>query len=182
MASYRNKLPAASGGSQPSFQRGVYVWSARTTAAVIPISVVPASNSFITQISASFATGDSTSSTTFTAALKSSGVEIELSRESASVVNVIISWEVCTDPAASVQRGVQLFTTEREFNITVPLIANLNKASARIVGVPQSFEASTTMQIAPTAVRCELSSSSIKLSRDATNYRTRVAWEVVTYV
>lgn len=182
MASYRNKLPAASGGSQPSFQRGVYVWSARTTAAVIPISVVPASNSFITQIRASFAYGYFANATTFTASLKSSGDGIELSRASASGGNVIISWEVCTDPAASVQRGVQAFTTEQEFNITVSPIANLNKASARIVGVPQSYAASTDIPIAPLAVRCELSTTNIKLRRDATGSPTQVSWEVVTYV
>ena len=181
MASYRDKLPAAGGGSQPSFQRGVYTWSAGTTA-VIPISVVPASNSFITQIRASFANGYFTNATTFTASLKSTGDGIELSRASASGGNVSISWEVCTDPAASVQRGVQSFTTQQEFNITVPPIANLNKASARIVGIPQSYAAKTDVQIALLAVRCELSQTNIKLRRDATDSSTQVAWEVVTYV
>lgn len=180
MASYRNKLPAASGGSQPSFQRGVYVWSAGTTV-VIPISVVPASNSFITQMRASFVSGYFTNATTFTAAMKSTGDGIELFR-SDSTANISISWEVCTDPSASVQRGVQSFTTQQESNITIPAIMNLSKASARVVGLAQSFAKSTNIQIEQLAVRCELSTANIKLRRDAANAPAQVSWEIVTYV
>lgn len=182
MASYRNKLPAASGGSQPSFQRGVYKLSAGTTTAVIPIIAVSAGNSFITQMRASFTDGANANATTFTASIKSTGDGIDLSRGSGVGDAINISWEVCTDPAASVQRGVQAFTTQQEFNITIPAIANLGKASARIVGLARSYEASTAVRLGATAVRCELAVNSIKLRRDATNEQTQVSWEVVTYV
>lgn len=183
MASYRNKLPAAGGGSQPSFQRGVYAWSAGTTA-VIPISVVPASNSFITQIRASFIDGTAANATTFTASLKSTGDGIALSRVAETGARTLnISWEVCTDPTVSVQRGVQAFTTtQQEFNITIPEIANLSRASARIVGLASSYEAVAEVQLGFTAVRCELAANSIKLRRDVTSRQTKVSWEVVTYV
>lgn len=182
MASYRNNLPAASGGSQPSFQRGVYAWVSGTNA-VIPIDAVSAGNSFITQMRASSLDGANANATTFTASLKSTGDGVDISRGSGSGSGTVnISWEVCTDPAASVQRGVQAFTTQQEFNITIPAIANLGKASARIVGLARSYEASSTVRLGATAVRCELAANSIKLRRDATNEATQVSWEVVTYV
>ena len=180
MASYRNKLPAASGGSRPSFQRGIYVWSAGTTA-VIPIIAVSAGNSFITHMRASFIDGTAASSTTFTASLKSTGDGIDLSRGAGTDV-INISWEVCTDPTVSVQRGVQAFTTENVFDITIPEIANLSMASARIVGLARSYSVGATVRLGAMSVRCALSPTNIRLRRDATNEPTQVSWEVVTYV
>ena len=183
MASYRDKLPASGGGQAPSFQRGVYNWDTSTTTSVtIPITQVDTSKSFITHLGVSTGAAGNWDEVTTTAKLNNAGNGIEITRAGSVPTTLYISWEVCTDQSVSVQRGVQVFLSKQEFTITIPTISDLSKASARLVGLPQSYSSGTSETPWGLMVRCELSAGSIKLRRDATNIATQVSWEVIRYV
>ena len=183
MASYRDKLPASGGGQAPSFQRGVYEWATSTTTSVtIPITQVDTSKSFITHLGVSTGAAGNWDEVTTTAKLNNAGNGIEITRAGSVSRTLYISWEVCTDQSVSVQRGVQVFSNQQEFTITIPTISDLSKASARLIGSPQSYSTSTNATPWGLMVRCELSASSIKLGRYASNVYAQVSWEVIRYV
>lgn len=183
MASYRDKLPATGVGSSPTFQRGVYTWSTSTnTTVTIPITTVDPSHSFVTHLRASTGAAGQWDEVTFTGKLNATGTGIEIVRSGTVARNLTISWEVCTDAAATVQRGVRVFTSENNVDITITTLSDLTKASARLVGVPQSYTTSTTATPWTMMVRCELQASLIRLSRSATSTPVQVSWEVVSYV
>lgn len=184
MASYRDKLPASGGGQAPSFQRGVYNWVTSTaTSVTIPITKVDTSKSFITHLGVATGAIGSWDEVTTTAKLNAAGNGIEITRAGSASRTLYISWEVCTDQSVSVQRGVQVFSSsEQTFTITIPTISDLSKASARFVGLPQSYSTSTSATPWGLMVQCELSAGSIKLRRDSSNVPTKVSWEVILYV
>ena len=183
MASYRDKLPASGGGQAPSFQRGVYNWATSTaTSVTIPITQVDSSKSFITHLGVSTGVNGQWDEVTTTAKLNNAGDGIEITRAGSVSRTLYISWEVCTDQSVSVQRGVNVFVSEQEFTITIPTISDLSKASARLVGLPQSYTTSTSASPWGLMVRCELSAGSIKLGRYASNVYAQVSWEVIRYV
>ena len=183
MASYRDKLPASGGGQAPSFQRGVYNWETSTaTSVTIPITKVDPSKSFITHLGVSTANPVNWDAVTTTAKLNAAGDGIEITRAGSVSTRLDISWEVCTDQSVSVQRGIQMFSSNSEFTITIPTISDLSKASARFVGLPQVSNENTNSTPGAMMVRCELSANSIKLQRDADNIPIQVSWEVIRYV
>ena len=181
MASYRDRLPASGGGASPSFQRGTFTWATSIfTTVTIPITQVNPANSFITQLRGSTGASGQWDEVTFTGKLNSAGNGIEIVRSGTAARSIVISWEVGTNPSVNVQRGV-LDIYSGEANVTIPTIADLTKASAVLIGTPQVYASSTSATPWPSMVRCELTTSSLKLRRDATSYPTQVSWEVITY-
>ena len=183
MASYRDRLPASGGGASPSFQRGTFTWATSIfTTVTIPITQVNPAHSFITQLRGSTGASGQWDEVTFTGKLNATGDGIEIVRSSTTAVSVIISWEVGTNPAVNVQRGVRVFSTQGEFNVTIPAISDLTKASAVLIGTPQVHANGTSATPWPSMVRCELTTSNLKLIRYATSYPVQVSWEILTYV
>lgn len=183
MASYRDRLPASGGGASPSFQRGTFTWATSTfTTVTIPITKVDPAHSFITQLRGSMGASGQWDEVTFTGKLNAAGDGIEIVRSGTTAVSVIISWEVGTNPAVNVQRGVRVFSSDVEVNVTIPTISDLTKASAVLIGNPQVYVTGTTATPWPAMIRCELTASNLKLQRYATSYPAQVSWEILTYV
>lgn len=182
MASYKSNLPTAgTGGGSPTFQRGTFTWVATTTTTVtIPITQVAPANSFITQLRGSTASGALWADITFIGRLNAAGDGIEIFRVGGGQVTAVISWEVGTNPAVSVQRGSRTLSL-KESDITIPTISDLTKASAVIIGTPGASASSATATLTSSMVRCELTASNLKLIRDASVYAVQVSWEVITY-
>ena len=184
MASYKSNLPTAgTGGGSPTFQRGTFTWVTSTaTTVTIPITQVSPARSFITQLRGSTASGALWIDITFIGRLNAAGDGIEIFRSGGGQVSAVISWEVGTNPAVSVQRGTRTFSTIKESNTTIPTISDLTKASAVIVGTLGVNASSTTATPTSSMVRCELTASNLKLIRDASEYPVQVSWEILTYV
>ena len=182
MASYRDSLPASGSGASPSFQRGTFTWATSTSTTVtIPITKVNPANSFITQLRGITGASGQWDEVTFTGKLNAAGDGIEIVRSGTTAVSVVISWEVGTNPAVNVQRGVQMFSHQGEFNVTIPTISDLTKASAVLIGNVEVYITGPSAVPWPAMVSCELTASNLRLRRGATNYPVQVSWEVITY-
>ena len=182
MASYRNRLPASGGGASPSFQRGTFTWvTSSSTTVTIPITKVNPANSFITQLRGSAGPEGQWDEVTFTGKLNAAGNGIEIVRYGTAARSIIISWEVGTNPAVNVQRGVR-YLPSGEVDVTITTIADLTKASAILIGNVQVYVTSTSSTPWPAMVSCELTASKLKLIRYATSYPVQVSWEILTYV
>ena len=182
MASYRDKLPASGGGQAPSFQRGVYNWDTSTaTSVTIPITQVDSSKSFITQLRGSTGPSGQWDEVTFTGKLNAAGNGIEIVRSGTNATSIAISWEVGTNPAVNVQRGVQALYSGA-VDVTIPTIADLTKASAILIGNVEVYVTDTSLTPWPAMVSCALTASKLKLIRYATSYHVQVSWEILTYV
>lgn len=184
MASYRSNLPVVGvGGSTPTFQRGTFTWATSIfTTVTIPIAQVDPTHSFITQLRGSAGASGQWNAVTFTGKLNAAGDGIEIVRSGTTAEYIFISWEVGTNPAVNVQRGVHFFYSEQERNVTIPTIADLTKASAILIGNVEVAISATSITPWPAMVRCELTASKLRLWRDATSYPVQVSWEILTYV
>lgn len=179
MASYRNKLPAASGGAViKSVQRGLSVLSGAASLSVA-INPVDMSRSVLL-ISISAGTGQSTDapSSAVCSARLASETSIFIYRQISSPQPLSVSWEVVEyESGVSVQRGI-ISSSGTIFSATISAI-DTSKSYSTCTSSPSGLSA-TAMQA---QVHGRVSSSTgLAFNRNTDFGSISIDWQVVSYV
>ena len=179
MASYRNKLPAASGGAViKSVQRGIATLSGGSYLSVT-INPVNMSRSVLF-ISISAGTGQSTDapSSAVCSARLNSETSIFIYRQISSPQPVYVSWEVVEyGSGVSVQRGI-INSSGKVFSATISAI-DTSKSYSTCTSAPSGSSA-TAMQAQVYGMVS--SSTELTFNRNVDFGAISIDWQVVSYV